>query len=160
MSVLVIEIPLLRERQEDIPRLIEYFMADCRNRRQGNLRHIQREALDLLKQHSFPGNVRELENFVRSMAATVGYERETINVEDVRGWMRRQGLWQVVLEETGGLPLELKQLENWAIRAALTRSKGNKSRAAALLGISRDSLYRKLHEIDQHRQRPQNCPNI
>jgi DNA-binding NtrC family response regulator len=160
MSVLVIEIPLLRERQEDIPHLIEYFLSRFRSSVECRLCNIEPAALELLMHHSFPGNIRELENFVRSMAATVGYERETINVEDVRGWMRRQGLWQVVLEETAGLPLDLKQLENWAISAALTRSKGNKSRAAALLGISRDSLYRKLHEIDQHRQRPQNCPNI
>ena len=149
LSVLVIEMPPLRDRQEDIQRLIEYFMAGCRSRGQSNLCHIEQEALDLLKRHSFPGNVRELENFVHSMAATLGYEQETIKVENVRGWMRRQGIRHVELEDTEGLPLDLKELETWAIKAALLRSDGNKSRAAASLGISRDSLYRKLQEIKE-----------
>lgn len=152
MSVIVIEMPPLRERLGDIPYLIEFFLERYRSCGESNLRSIEREALDLLTQYSFPGNIRELENFVQSLAATLCRERETINAKDVRCWMHRQGLRQIVFQESHGLPLNLRQLETWAIRTAIQRSNGNKSRAATLLGISRDSLYRKLHEIEDNGQ--------
>jgi transcriptional regulator with PAS, ATPase and Fis domain len=151
MSVLVIEVPPLRARPGDIPCLIEYFLARLRNRmdcNQCNLCAIDPEALDLLTRYPFPGNIRELENLLSSLAATLDRERKTIVAEDVKRWMRHQGLQQVVLEGTGDLPLNLKELETWAIQTAIQRCKGNKSRASGLLGISRDSLYRKLQEID------------
>ena len=147
LSVLVIELPPLRERPGDIPRLIEYFLARYRSNGEGNLNAIDPDALDLLMRYSFPGNIRELENLVHSLAATLGQDRKTIRAEDVKRWMRRQGLRSFVSEEAQGLPLNLNQLEAWAIQKAIQRSSGNKSRAAALLGISRDSLYRKLGEI-------------
>lgn len=150
MSVLVIEMPPLRTRPDDIPCLIEFFLDRYRNCGESNLRSIEKEALDLLTQYSFPGNIRELENLVHSLAATLCRERETIKADDVKHWMRYQGLRRVVFEEPGGLPLNLKQLEIWAIRAAIQRSNGNKSRAAVLLGISRDSLYRKIQEMERN----------
>jgi transcriptional regulator with PAS, ATPase and Fis domain len=148
MSVLVIEMPPLRERLGDVPSLIDFFLERYRGCGENNLHSIEPDALDLLTQYAFPGNIRELENFVHSLAATLCPEQETIKKGDVKCWMRRQGLRQIDLEDAGGLPLNLKQLENWAIQTAIQRSKGIKSRAATLLGISRDSLYRKLHEMD------------
>jgi DNA-binding NtrC family response regulator len=151
MSVLVIEMPPLRERAGDIPQLIEYFLARYRRSGESNLSGIEPEALEMLGRYSFPGNIRELENFAHSMAATLGEERKSIKPEDVKRWMRRQGLQGIVSEEIQGLPLNLSQLETWAIQTAIERSGGNKSRAASLLGISRDSLYRKLQEIEENR---------
>jgi len=148
MSVLVIEMPPLRKRPGDIPRLIEHFLVRYHNCGDGNLCGIEPEALELLTRHSFPGNIRELENFVHSLAATLGRERKIIKAEDVKSWMRRQGLQRIVSEEIQGLPLDLRVLESWAIQTAIQRSNGNKSRAAALLCISRDSLYRKLQEME------------
>jgi DNA-binding NtrC family response regulator len=127
---------------------IEYFLKRYRGSGESQLSAIEPEALEMLSRYSFPGNIRELENFAHSMAATLGEERKSIKAEDVKLWMRRQGSSRIVSEETQGLPLNLSQLETWAIRTALERSGGNKSRAAALLGISRDSLYRKLQELE------------
>jgi DNA-binding NtrC family response regulator len=152
LSVLVIELPPLRERPGDILSLIEYFLARYRGEGESSLSNIELEALQLLSRYSFPGNIRELENFVHSMAATLGHEQKSIKAEDVRRWMRRQGLQRAISEEIHGLPLDLRQLESWAIREAIQCSKGNKSRAASLLGISRDSLYRKLQEMEASRE--------
>jgi len=148
MSVLVIELPPLRDRMGDIPRLMECFLARHRGCGEGNLNSVDGEALELLNRYPFPGNIRELENFVHCMSATAGRGQEQIRAADVRRWMRRQGLQQVLMHEFDELPLNLKKLETWAIRTAIMRSEGNKSRAAAVLGISRDSLYRKLQEMD------------
>lgn len=155
MSVLVIELPPLRDRMGDIPRLIDCFLARHRGCGEGHLNSIDPEAIELLNHYPFPGNIRELENFVHSVSATAVRGQEQIRADDVRRWMRRQGMQQMLMHELDGLPLNLKKLQAWAIRTALMRSEGNKSRAAALLGISRDSLYRKLQEMDGQPTNPE-----
>jgi transcriptional regulator with PAS, ATPase and Fis domain len=149
LSVLIIQVPPLRERPEDIPRLVEHFLT--RGRHGSALSRLTPEALDLLARYQFPGNVRELENLVENLRATLPADQPEIRAEDARTWFRRQGTSiapsQVPAGDKGSLPLNLGELEAWAIRSALVRSGGNKSRAAQILGISRDSLYRKLHEL-------------
>jgi DNA-binding NtrC family response regulator len=68
----------------------------------------------------------------------------------VREWLRRRGASPTGsgLKESGVLPLRLDELEAWAIAEALRRTRGNKRQAAQLLGISRDTLYRRLEEED------------
>jgi len=149
LSVLIIQVPPLRDRPEDIPGLVEHFLSGYRDR--GAARHrLTPEAVDVLISYRFPGNVRELRNLVENLCATMPNDRADIMSDDVKAWFRRQGLVgaasPVPRDEDDRPPLELKALEMWAIRSAIERSHGNKSKAAALLGISRDSLYRKLHE--------------
>ena len=75
-------------------------------------------------------------------------ERDHIRAEDIRAWLRRRGA--PVGDRTSDatrVPLNLNDLEKWAIGEALRQAHGNKSRAAQMLGISRDTLYRKLHEL-------------
>jgi len=74
----------------------------------------------------------------------------------VRGWMVRRGA-RLVDRSSGaanGVPLNLGELEKWAIREALRQSRGNKSLAAQVLGISRDTLYRKLHDLSLDDEMP------
>jgi transcriptional regulator with PAS, ATPase and Fis domain len=151
LSVLVIEIPPLRKRREDLPLLTEHFLSMIRARGGHRVEAIDPQALELLSEYHFPGNVRELENMIESLNVALPPDRAIIRAEDVRGWLRRRG----ISTETGTgdarhVPLKLDDLEAWAIAEALRRSLGNKSAAAQLLGISRDTLYRKLHELGLH----------
>jgi DNA-binding NtrC family response regulator len=145
LSVLVIEIPPLRERPDDLPLLITYFLAGLRERGVAQLERFDDAALDLLSTYPFPGNVRELQNLVESVAATAPPGRTSVGVEDVRSWLRRRGRPEASSAGAAlDLPLKLSDLEAWAISEALRRTSGNKRLAAKMLGISRDTLYRKL----------------
>ncbi len=149
LSVLVIDLPPLRERMDDLPLLVDATIQRLRERGIP-IDGVDRTALDLMAQQSFPGNVRELQNLVEGVAVTLAGGRRTIGVDDVRGWLRRRGPSPDGngLKEAGVLPLRLDELEAWAIAEAMRRTRGNKRQAAQLLGISRDTLYRKLEEVD------------
>jgi DNA-binding NtrC family response regulator len=149
LSVLVIEIPPLRDRREDLPLLVAHFLRSLDDRNVRHVSGIDPQALDLLAAYDFPGNIRELENLVEGLTVTLPPERETIRAEDVRGWLRRRGVSSTArMSDATQMPLRLEDLEKWAIGEALRQAHGNKSRAAQMLGISRDTLYRKMHELD------------
>jgi two-component system, NtrC family, response regulator AtoC len=149
LSVLVIEIPPLRSRLDDLPLLVHSTIGRLRARGIA-VEAVEAPALDLLAQHSFPGNVRELENLIEGVAVTLTGSHATIGVDDVRAWLRRRGS----RERSGGpseaavLPIRLDELEAWAIAEAMRRTHGNKRQAALLLGVSRATLYRKLEEAE------------
>src|SRR5437870_2553258 len=89
LSVMVITLPPLRERKEDIPELVAYFLKKYAPEMGGATASIQSDALDLLRAQTWPGNVRELENVVRKMLlAAQGY---TINLDHVRTSLARSG---------------------------------------------------------------------
>jgi DNA-binding NtrC family response regulator len=146
LSVLVIELPPLRERVDDVPLLIAFFLARMRDRAVARVESIDAAALELLMGYAFPGNVRELENMLEGISITLPPERTAIRPEDVRAWLRHRGQPSVAGAPHAG-PLRLDELELWAINEALRQTHGNKRRAAQLLGISRDTLYRKLHDL-------------
>jgi DNA-binding NtrC family response regulator len=82
------------------------------------------------------------------LSVTLPPNHRTIRTEDVRGWLRRRGLPAGDrTSDATGVPLKLSELEAWAIGEALRQTHGNKSMAAHVLGISRDTLYRKMHEL-------------
>ena len=149
LSVLLIEVPPVRERLDDIPRLVHHFIARYRDSGAARLDCLTPDALEVLTRYSYPGNVRELENLVHNLCTTLPRDRTEIRAADVLGWLQRQGARSpaAALGPPSSLPLNLRALEAWALKLALEQSRGNKSRAAKLLGISRDSLYRKLHEL-------------
>jgi DNA-binding NtrC family response regulator len=145
LSVLVIEIPPLRERRDDLPLLAAHFLARIRERGVARVEGVDPHALGLMLDYPFPGNVRELENMLEGISLTLPPDRATIRADDVRAWLRRRG--SAGAPAVQGPSLRLHDLEAWAISEALTRTKGNKRKAAELLGISRDTLYRKLQEM-------------
>jgi DNA-binding NtrC family response regulator len=148
LSVLVIEMPPLRERREDLPLLVAHFLARIRERGVARVESMDPQALDLLLDYPFPGNVRELENMLEGVSLTLPADRATMRTEDVRGWLRHRGRSAASRPPAARGPvLRLHDLEVWAITEALRQTEGNKSRAAQLLGISRDTLYRKLQEM-------------
>jgi two-component system response regulator HydG len=132
----VVEIPLppLRERREDVPRLIGHFLSRIAAREGKRSKSLTREAVARLLEYPFPGNVRELENLLEGAAALV--PSDTIEAGDLqlRGSRPSDGM-------AGSL--DLATLETVHIRRVLDSVGGNKSEAARILGINRRTLYRK-----------------
>ena len=147
LSVLVIEIPPLRDRRDDLPLLIGHFMNSIREHDGHRVDGIDAGALELLADYPFPGNVRELENMLEGLSIALQPGRTTIGADDVRGWLRRRGEGGDRTSDATHVPLKLVDLEAWAIAEAMRQAHGNKSTAAHILGISRDTLYRKLREV-------------
>jgi len=132
----VVEIPLppLRERREDVPRLIGHFLTRIAAREGRRAKSLTREAVARLLDYPFPGNVRELENLLEGATALV--PGDTIEAGDLqlRGGRPAEG---------GNGSLDLATLELEHIRKVLGSVGGNKSEAARILGINRRTLYRK-----------------
>jgi len=149
LSVLVIEIPPLRQRREDLPLLAAHFLRVLHERGTQGANGFEPAALELLEDYPFPGNVRELENLIEGISVVLPPAQTTIRAGDVRAWLQRRGV--IVTDRTSDasrVPLRLADLESWAISEALRQAHGNKSLAAQMLGISRDTLYRKIHELN------------
>ncbi|MGH9442220.1 MAG: sigma-54 interaction domain-containing protein [Thermoanaerobaculia bacterium] len=139
LRVVEVCLPALRDRREDLPRLIRYFLAKFAAREGRSPATLDREAMAALLSHSFRGNVRELENVLEGAAALAS-----------GGVIRRRDLQWIeapVVESVSaspeGEPVSLRQVETRHIQTVLRLAKGNKSRAARILGIDRRTLYRK-----------------
>jgi DNA-binding NtrC family response regulator len=145
IATVVLEIPPLRARPEDVLVLAQHFVARLsrRSRREITLAH---SGAHLLVGYPFPGNVRELENILESATAVSRDDPQTITERDLKsllGDAASSALSEGVPRES----LSLERLEEIAVRQALHVCGGNRTRAAALLGISRDTLYRKLRQM-------------
>jgi len=139
LHVVSIRIPPLRERKNDIPALAHYFM-DRYGGSENPATGISYEAMSRLMSYDWPGNVRELENCVqRALALGSG---PLIQVRDLPSNL----LYRVGREAAGGDVLSLKELERKAILQALDAARGDRVRAAKLLGIGKTTIYRKLKE--------------
>ncbi|HEX9872239.1 MAG TPA: sigma-54 dependent transcriptional regulator [Candidatus Tectomicrobia bacterium] len=141
LSVITIELPPLRDRTDDLPLLAQHFIQRCNARYQRDIEGIEREALDCLMAYHWPGNVRELENVIEGLFA-LRHLRKVITKDDLPASLRQAP--RVHPLETGAEVPSLAEAEKEAIIRALEVTGGNKSKAAELLGISRDRLYRKL----------------
>lgn len=143
LSVVAIEVPPLRSRGLDILLLAERFLADLSQAAGRRVRGFHDETKELLLNHPWPGNVRELRNVVEH--ALVLGEDEWIRPGDLPLDLRISQDAPVPLgEDLVKLPLKLLTLEKLAIDAALRRTDGNQTKAAAILGINRVTLYKKL----------------
>ena len=141
LATVIIEIPPLRARREDILVLSQWFVARLADK-YGRHITISRSALECLLVHPFPGNVRELENLLESICAVSADDPQMISDKDVR-----MVLAQAAPAVRTEVPLALDEMERVAIERAVRLCSGNRTRAAMLLGISRDTLYRKLREF-------------
>ncbi len=143
LRVVEIALPPLRERREDIPRLVRHFLERFAAREGRPAPTLDRDAYAALLSHDFPGNIRELENLLEGAAALS--QGGTIRREDLQWLPGRKtpndpGAGAGAGEEE--IP-DLRALEDRHIQRVLRLAGGNKSRAARLLGISRRTLYRK-----------------
>ena len=161
LAVVPLELPPLRERKEDIPELVSYFLS----RRKGagpRPVDISPEALERLSEYEWPGNIRELENVIER--AAILSDGKQIHARDLpplhnaqpipRAHSSTDELVRAASRQTDTRPLKervadvVKQLERAAILDALKAEEGSPSKAARRLGISRASFYNKLKELD------------
>ncbi len=142
IKVVSIAVPPLRDRREDIPLLIDHFLALFAREQGTRPKRITPEAVEILKSYAWPGNVRELQNELKSMAALGG---DVLGREDVPVHVQDQ-VELLVGEESGFHDLNelVEAIESREIQKAMRKSHGNKTRAAELLGISRFALQRKM----------------
>ena len=173
LNVVPIRLPPLRERVDDIPALVQHFLNSARL---DGLppKTVEPAAMARLKAYHWPGNVRELENLVRRL--TVLYAQDIIGAEVIDAELRegfpvRQALAdgeradgftdvvaryveQIFAERDGRLPQAglygriLREVERPLIARVLTETRGNQLRAAALLGVNRNTLRKKIRELD------------
>jgi transcriptional regulator with GAF, ATPase, and Fis domain len=140
LRVVEIALPPLRERREDIPRLVRYFLDRFAAREGRPAPTLDREAFSALLGHEFPGNIRELENLLEGAASLC--RGNVIRFEDLQWLPSRTPRVEAEPASAGEVP-NLRALQERHIRRVLKLAGGNKSRAARLLGISRRTLYRK-----------------
>lgn len=148
LSVIVISIPPLRERREDIQHLALHFIEHYNKSLKRSVKKITPDAMNLLKNYSWPGNVRELRNVIeRAMLLS---QEEVLDAGDIvfsplHGKVLSHGApAQVAKLPPDGVSLE--EVEKELIKQALAATGGNKSKAARLLSITRDQLRYKVHK--------------
>jgi formate hydrogenlyase transcriptional activator len=146
LNVFPIEIPPLRERREDIPLLIHYFVARLSRRMQKRIKSIPKHALDTLVNAPWPGNVRELENFIeRCVILTQGDELKVPRAEIKSAELKRSSTRTAVVEGSTFQDAE-RQVIIDALKAASGRMSG-KDGAAERLGLKRTTLQNKMHRL-------------
>jgi two-component system, NtrC family, nitrogen regulation response regulator GlnG len=172
LNVVPIRLPPLRERAEDIPALVRHFFTQAHS--EGlPLKSLDQAAMERLKGHRWPGNVRELENLVRRLAAL--YSQEVIGLDAIEaelaeaapapsaaeapaneglGGAAERHLRDYFAAHKGGLPPAglydrvLREVEKPLILIALSATRGNQLKAAQLLGLNRNTLRKKIRELD------------
>ncbi len=172
LNVVPLRIPPLRERTEDIPALVRHFLGHTQ--REGlPSKTLDNTALERLKRHRWPGNVRELENLIRRLGALysediIGLDTieaelaETANTPEAEQQGQPEALGDAVerhlrdyfaahgdgLPATGVYGRVLREVERPLITIALSATKGNQLKAASLLGVNRNTLRKKIRELD------------
>lgn len=142
LDVVSLEIPPLRERKEDIPLLVKHYL-DVFNKENGKDIGITETAMASLCAYAWPGNIRELRNCVERMVVLC--RGKMIDLENVPVDVREgvtPGIAKTVLAQPS---CDLECNEKMLIERALNECKGNRTKAAEKLGISRRTLHRKLH---------------
>lgn len=167
-----ISVPALRERVDDIPLLVTHFLGRA-ERDGGPLRRLSNEAMDLIRTYSWPGNVRQLENTIRRLTVTGqgeeiakaevemvlgnqpaieplmgGGEGEKLSASVAKHLRRYFDLHGGVLPPAGLYTRILREVEGPLLEIALEATGGNQAKCADLLGINRNTLRKKITELD------------
>jgi DNA-binding NtrC family response regulator len=143
LNVIPLTLPPLRERREDVLPLARHFLAECNGAFHKAIRAISPEAEALLMSYHWPGNVRELKNLIERLVILAGSDR--IEVGDLPPPIGGRVPGQVGATGPDGLKT-LEDVERAYILQVIERLEGNKSKAAQVLGISRQTLRRKMHQ--------------
>ena len=168
LNVIPLQLVPLRERSEDIPLLVEYFLVKVCAEMEVPLKRCSPDALRLLTSYSWPGNVRELENTIKravilasdplltvadfpGLRLTRGGEQfpsEDLSLEGIVDIKLRGSFTNMEKMESGDVyTMVLEQVERPLIRFVLEKTRGNQVRAADILGINRNTLRKKITEL-------------
>ena len=172
LSGVTLHVPALRERVDDIPLLADHFLAKG-ERDFGNVRRLSNDARDLVRGYSWPGNVRQLENTLRRLQVTSseteitkievesvlgnqpameplkgGGENEKLSASVARHLKRYFDLHGGQLPPNGVYQRILREVEMPLIEIALDATAGNQAKCADLLGINRNTLRKKITDLD------------
>ncbi|MBD3178674.1 MAG: response regulator [Candidatus Latescibacteria bacterium] len=146
LQVIPIDLPPLRERKEDIELLANHFIKTFNREFKKNIRTISAEVADILRAYNWPGNVRELKNIIERavlLDAEESIKIEHLPSEIVEG--RDQISEEIAARNIDELfPMSLKEMEKMLILNTLDKTRGNKSKSARILGISRQTLREKV----------------
>ncbi len=144
LNVVPVDIPPLREHKEDIPDLVNLFLARQADESARKITGVSPEAMKILIDHHWPGNVRELQNIMERAAALAS--GPVLGPSDIQIDAQRT---KPADSSNSFLPegMTLEQWEDEMIRESLRRANGNKSQAARLLGLSRNALRYRLSKI-------------
>lgn len=169
LNVFRIELPPLRKRKEDIPALVEYFLKKSADEIKSERKDIEENAMDILNEYNWPGNIRQLENTCRYI--TVMAPSTSITIDDIpdevkniemitNGSTQVNGLdanidWEVtlsdhiksVLKDQKDLTKLSKELEKILLQEALKVSNGRRIDAAKILGLGRNTITRKIKDL-------------
>lgn len=143
INVILLEIPPLRNRKEDIKPLVDYYLKHFARVNNKKIDGISKEAFEALKDYSWPGNIRELRNIIERMVVLANGPQ--LALENVPNDIRSGTSTTAIIGESSNEG-NLRDMEKELIRKKLQEARGNKSKAAQALGISRRTLYRKIEE--------------
>ncbi len=139
LGTFVIHIPPLRDRKEDIPLIADFFLKSLNSKMGKDIRGISKEALKLLSEYRFPGNIRELRNLMeRAVILCNEPELQSSHFDIIKSFSNAQK----PLEET----FDLEEIEKNAILRAMEKADYNKAEAARLLNIEWNALHRRLQK--------------
>jgi len=139
LNVVVIKVPPLRSRKEDIPLLVESFIKEFNEANAKSVSMVTDGAMKLLMDYDWPGNVRQLKNTIER--AIIFATTDTLDTADIKSSLKTA---PATHEDPG---LSVKENEAELIRKALDESNGNVTRAAELLDVSRRTLHRKMKKL-------------
>lgn len=148
LHVMVLKLPALRDRQDDVPLLANYFLERFATKNRKEVKGFTPLAMDMLIRYDWPGNVRELENTIeRSIILSMGeYVTEKELPPGIISNYDENAQTPALSRQLGGLPLE--DVQKQAILATLEQTGWNKSEAAKILNITRTTLNNKLKKYD------------
>ncbi|OPX40230.1 MAG: hypothetical protein B1H13_08065 [Desulfobacteraceae bacterium 4484_190.3] len=150
LNIILIRIPPLRERREDIPLLVEYFLKKINLDLHKSVIGVSDEVMDIFLKYSWPGNIRELENLlVRATVVAQGHTLERENFPDLIEDAKNEGAKEEIGEDDladSGRFLTLEEVEEMQIRKVIRNSDKNKGEICEILGISRPTFERKLEK--------------
>jgi len=151
LNVIPIDIPPLRQRLEDLPILVDTFLEKCANQYQSRKKSIKKEALDLLEEYSWPGNIRELKNLVERLAIMVeGNEIDAHHIPTPynSGSGNKTDSIHNQFFSMEDLKKAKKAFEEEFIRKKLSENDNNITKTAESMGVERSHLHKKLKKMD------------